>query len=254
MSFNFGGVDTDTLAGVTATLDQWPSLGGHSVETEPRLGISGRYLYGSSQTHSTFIFDVIIQGSSPEIVADRRDSFVGMIAPSRGAHDLILELDSVWCWRSVMVSQEINWERMTWEKGIGFTLRADVAFETTGDALAVEVEPQSVNFATSTVYTLDVGNTTAYPQIEFPSGAAATVNIGGFSVDIAATPAGLINVLDYHNLLFYQKPAGGGRGASIVRYMSHYQRPVLTPGNSVTVSAVGAPAGTRVFYPNARRI
>lgn len=254
MSFKFGGVDTKTLAGVTAILEEWPSVGGHSLETEPRLGMPGRYFYGSSQTHSSFVFDVLIQGSTKEQAAERRDNFVGLIAPYRGAHDLILDLDTAWCWLNTMISDEINWSRVTWEPGLGFILRASVTFETTNDALAVEVEPQSVSFATSTVYTLDVGNTTAYPQIEFPSGAAATVNIGGFSVDIAATPAGLINVLDYHNLLFYQKPAGGGRGASIVRYMSHYRRPVLTPGNSVTVSAVGAPAGTRVFYPNARRI
>ena len=254
MSFNFGGADTKMLAGVTATLKEWPSLGGLSLESEAAQGRDARYFYGANQTHSTFVFDVIIEGYSPEDVFERRDNFIGLIAPSRGALDLVVEIDTAWQWLNTMVSEQVNWSRYTWGSDVGYRLRADVTFETVGDASAIEVVQNPVTFASTLNYTLSKGNTDAYPHIEFPSGAQATVNIGGFSVVVAATPAGLTNVLDYRNFEFYQKNSSGSRLRSIVRYMSHYQRASLTVGQTVTVSAVGAPAGTRRFYPNARRI
>lgn len=255
MSFIFGGVDTNSLAGVTATLVEWPSLGGLSLETEDTEGRDARYFYGASQSHTAFTFDVLIEGSTPEQAAERRDNFVGLIAPHRGAQSLIAELDTAWQWWEVMVSGQIDWRRAGWHRGKSFTLRADVSFETVGDAAAMEAEQVPVSFASSLSFTLDRGNTVAYPQIEFPSGARATVKVGGFEVVVSATTSGRTNVLDYQAMEFYQKDAtNGARLASIVRFMSHYRRASLTPGQSVSVSAVGAPTGTRRLYPNARRV
>ncbi|MGP9487911.1 hypothetical protein [Glutamicibacter sp. BW80] len=255
MSFIFGGVDTNSLAGVTATLAEWPSLGGLSLETEDTEGRDARYFYGASQSHTAFTFDVLIEGSTPEQAAERRDNFVGLIAPHRGAQSLIAELDTAWQWWEVMVSGQIDWRPCGWHRGKSFTLRADVSFETVGDAAAMEAEQVPVSFASSLSFTLDRGNTVAYPQIEFPSGAQATVKVGGFEVVVSATTSGRTNVLDYQAMEFYQKDATtGARLASIVRFMSHFRRASLTPGQTVSVSVPGAPTGSRRLYANARRI
>lgn len=254
MAFSFGGIDTESLAGVTATLTEWPSLGGLALETEPTQGRDARYFYGASQSHSTFVFDVIIEGNTPEQVFSRRDSFIGAISPNRGPSSLVVEIETAWQWLKTMVAEQVVWSPYTWDRGVGFRLRADVTFETVGEAAAVEAVQEPTTFASTLNYTLSKGNADAYPQIEFPSGSEAVVKIGAFTVNVAATPAGRVNVLDYRNFEFYQKTTGGSRLGSIVRYMSHYRRATLTVGQTAEISAVGAPAGTRLFYPNARRI
>lgn len=252
--FILGGTSTASLAGVTATLKEWPSLGGLSIASRPVPGRGGRIFGGATQEATEFTFDVIIEGSSVAEVESRRDNFVGLIDPSRGPRAMRVEMDTLWQWDDVIVSDQIEWDRLAWERGTGFMLRADVSFETVGEPRAREVTPQSQTFTTTHSYTLSRGNTSAYPTVEFPSGALATVNIGGFSVVVSATPTGLTNVLDYENFEFYQRNGSGVRVRSLVPYMSHFRRAVLTQGVAATISAVGAPSGTRRIYPNARRI
>lgn len=254
MSFVYGGVNSDSLAGVTATLSEWPSLGGHSLDVTDRLA-GGRFYAGSSQTNSGFVFDVIIQGSTPAEVASRRDNFVGLLDPSRGPRDMVLETDTVWKFPDVLVSEGISWARMVWERGTGFALRADVGFETVGAAPhAVQVSPAAHTFTGASSYTLTLGNTASFPTIEFPSGSAATVKVGAHTVSVAATPAGSTVVLDYENFEFFRRSSAGVRVGSVVQFMSNFDRPRLQLGVSTAVSVTGAPAGTRRLYPNARRV
>lgn len=254
MSFVYGGVNSDSLAGVTATLSEWPSLGGHSVESVELLR-GGRFYAGSSQSHSAFVFDVIIQGSTPAEVASRRDNFVGLLDPSRGPRDMVLEVDTAWKFPDVLVSEGVLWSRLAWERGTGFVLRADVGFETVGHRPhAVQVTPVVQTFTSSVNYTLALGNTAAFPTIEFPSGAAATVKVGAHTVTVGATPAGFTNVLDYENFEFFRRNSSGVKVGSLVGLMSNFDRPRLELGVATTVSVTGAPAGTRRLYPNARRV
>lgn len=253
MSFIYGGTSTDSLAGVTATLTEWPSLAGLTVETTDKPG-GGRYFGAASQTHSTFAFDVLIEGRTTTEVAQRRDQFVELLDPERGPRDLTVEIDTAWKYPEVMVSTGIQWERMVWERGTGFVLRAEVTFETVGAPEARQVTPEAVPFTSSTSYTLTLGNTAAYPTIEFPSGAQATVAIGSFQVVVAATPAGFTNVLNYQDFEFYRKNGSGVKVGNLIAQMSHYRRAQIRKGTAVTVSVTGAPAGTRRLYPNARRI
>lgn len=253
MSFIYGGTSTDTLAGVTATLNEWPSLAGMSLETIDKP-TGGRYFAMATRSHSTFVFDVIIEGATTTEVAQRRDQFVEMLDPERGPRDLVVEIDTAWKYPEVMVSTGIQWGRMVWERGTGFVLRADVTFETVGAPEAQQATPQMVPFTSSVSHTLTLGNTDSYPTIEFPSGAQATVTIGSFQVVVAATPAGFTNVLNYQDFEFYRKDSSGVKVGNLIAQMSHYGRAQLRKGAAVTVSVTGAPAGTRRLYPNARRV
>lgn len=255
MSFTYGGTTTETLAGVTATLNQWPSLGGLTVQNQGIPGFDGRVFAGSNMERTAFSFDVIVEGSTVQEVSQRRDNLMGLLDPSRGPRDLILETDSAWKWPDVLVAQEILWERFTWERGLGFRLRADVVFETQVGSQAVETTPQVVTFSSSTTFTLSRGNTHSVPMIEFPGGpSTATVTIGSFSVSVGPTVAGQVQVLDWVNMEFYRRTTAGVRTGSLVNLMAHYGRPVLQPGSPVMVSVVGAGTGTRRLFPNARRI
>lgn len=259
MSFVYGGVRSDGLAGVHATLTAWPSLGGLTLETEDKVGKNGRFFGGVARTHSEFTFDVIIQGSTPQEVFDRRDNFVGLLDPSRGARSLVVEFEKDWVFPEVVVASGVDWERLAWGRDIGFSLRAEVVFETVGPPEARQAEPQVMEFAGSTSFTLTAGNTASFPRITFDASSAASaadfvVKIGDFSVKVSAGfPSGHRADLDYENFEFYRTNAAGARQASIVSKLSHFERPVLNPGESVTVSVTGASGKIR-FYPNARRI
>ena len=258
MSFIYGGVNSNSLAGVTATLTAWPSLGGLGLETLDKETVDGRFYGGSGQTHTQLVYDVLIEGETPQEVLQRQRAFVGLIDPRRGPRPMVVEFDTDWAYQDVMPSGQIEWERQGWERGLGFRLRADVAFETTGDAPeAREVNPESVSWAAPTAgitYTLSKGNTSTYPTIEFISGVLKTVTIGDFTVIVAATPAGYTNVLDYDRMDFYQRDAAGVRIRSLVPYMSLFDRPQLEYGVATEIGVVGGTTGSRRFYPNARMI
>lgn len=255
MSFIYGGTNTESLAGVTATLVSWPSLGGLSVESEAVPGRDARFYAGASRSHSTFVFDVLITGASPAEVAARRDAFVGALDPSEGPRPLVVEMDTAWQWADVMPAAGLDWERVGWDRGVGFTLRAELPLETQGDASACEAAPQKVALPSSGSYTLGRGNTSAFPRIEFASGAAAVVKVGAYTLNIAATPAGNTVVLDWNEYEFFIRNSAGKRTSSAVRYMSNYERPALRQGKATAVSVSrGGAFIPLTLYPNARRI
>lgn len=260
MSFVYGGVRSDDLAGVIATLREWPSLDGLSPETIDRAGRNGRFYAGYSHARTRFVFDVIIEGANPAEVFARLDNFVGLVDPARGPRALAVEMDSKWVWPDVVAADAIKWDRMAWDRGLeAFALRGDVTFETTDDALAREATPTVVTFAGSTQYTHNVGNTTAYPRIVFDAtsskgGAPWVVKIGNFKVSIEPGFASGEHVdLDWNDFEFRRTSATGKRLGSVVRKMSNYDRPELHPGEQVAISVSGPPAGNVLFYPNGRR-
>lgn len=255
MSFQLGGVSTGSLAGVTATLKEWPSLGGLSVESTDKPG-GGRYFGSAALMVSRFVFDVMVEGSSFAEVSARRDAFVGLLDPSRGPRPLVVEGETSWVWQDVMVAEEINWSRDAWIRGTVFRLRADVTLETQADATAREESPAFVPVDPSASFTLSAGNSSAYPRLVFPGGGGPwTVKIGGYQLKIAGTvPAGRYVELDWDNMMFSETTAAGVRLASLVPRMSRFDRPVLSLGQPVTVSVSPAPSAAARFYPNARRV
>ncbi|MDI3330126.1 MAG: hypothetical protein QJR09_05235 [Micrococcus sp.] len=252
-------MSTETLAGVTATLTEWPSLGGLEVDSTDIPGRDGRFFGGSSRRVSRFVFDVLVEGSTPAEAFARRDAFVGLLDPSRGPRALTVEADAGWEWPDVLVAEEINWGRYGWARGLGFRLRAEVALETQADPSAREIEPAYVVADPSLAFTLDAGNTSAYPRLLFEVDGSAgpwVVSIGDFSVSIdgGGLPAGRVVDLDWDRMMFSVTDASGVRLASAVGRMSNYDRPELKHGETVTVSVTPAPTGGALFYPNARRI
>lgn len=260
MSFKLGDVDTASLAGVTAILAERPSLGGLSLETVDNEGLDGRTYAAQTRTRAQFTFDVIIVGASPGEVVERADNFVGLLDPSLGPRPFQVEPYDSFHWASAMVADEINWGRVTWEKGAGFVLRADVIIETSGDPSAVEITPEAVTFTGSTTFTRTLGNTVSYPRIVFAGYSVAggepwQISIGGFSVAIeAGIASGLRCSLDWQNFEFYLLDASGARVGSLVSKMSNFKRPALRPGQTVSVSVTrGAVTPSVTFYPNNRK-
>lgn len=259
MSFTYAGVDTGTLAGVTATLNEWPSLGGLEVESLELPGHHGRSYLGATRNQSRFEFDVLIEGSTPAEAGERRDAFVGLLDPSRGPQPLVLEADAEWEFPDVLIAEEINWPRLTWDHGLGFVLRADVVLETQRDAAAHELDPQQVTVGGETTFTLDRGNTATRPRmtVEVPAGAGGedvTLTIGSHSVTVeGGAAAGELLDLDWEEMEFYRRSSSGARLGSLVNYMSNYDRPMLRQGEATTVSCSPSDADA-VLWPNARRI
>lgn len=260
MSFVYGGVRTDDLAGVIATLNEWPSLGGHSLETIDRVGRNGRFYAGHAQTRTQLVFDVIVEGANPAEVIERVNNFIGLLDPTRGPRPLAVEMETAWVWPDVLVASSIQWERMVWDRGVGFALRADVTFETTDDPQAREASPTRLILAGSTLYTHNIGNTMSHPRISFDAtssagGAPWVVTIGGFQVSIDAGFASGQRVdLNWDTFEFWRTTAGGTRLGSVVAKMSNFNRPELHPGEQITVGVSGPPTGNVYFYPNGRRI
>lgn len=259
MSFTYGGVDVGTLAGVTATLEEWPSLGGLELDTEDLPGHHGRVFHGATRTVSRFEFDVIIEGPTPAETMARRDAFVELLDPSRGLRPLVLHVDPDWEFPGVLVAEEINWSRMAWDYSVGFKLRDTVTLETQEDAAAYRPEPEQVSVNGETTYTLDSGNTSARPRVtvEIPEGSGGedvTVTIGSFSVTVeGGAAAGELLDLDWDAVEFYRRDSSGRRLGSLVRYMDNYDRPELRKGEPVTVSCSPSDADA-VLWPNVRRI
>lgn len=254
MSFKYGAIDTAALAGVEATLTEWPSLGGLGLETLD-IPNGGRFLSAATQTHTEFEFLVDISGPTPQETFLRRDNFIGALDPEAGPRDLTVEQEPDWLWRDVMVANEIRWSRLYWRRGVGFKLTATVTLQTVGGtAEAVESAPQMIPFTSTVNFTNSRGNTACHPTVEFPAGAQTTVNIGSFSVVIAKPKATSgTAVLDYENFEFYIRNTAGQGVELLTPYMGHFDRPSVQRGALAVVSCVGAPAGTRRLYPNYRR-
>ena len=256
MSFTYAGTSTDTLAGVTATLKSWPSLGGLSVETVDVPGQDGLFYASHQSAQTEWVFDVIVQGTTPAQVAARRDAFVGLLDPSRGPRPLIVETDTAWQYTGVMVTGPITWDRMAWARDTGFALRADVTLATVdGDPSATEVTPTALAVAGATSVTLTAGNTATYPRMEFPSGGDITVQLGTYTLHLTGTPTGGTAVLDWAAMDFYVRNASGARTRSLVPFMDTYDRPMLHLGQTVTARVTRAGSTlAATLYPNPRRI
>lgn len=260
MSFVYGGVDTASLAGVTATLSEWPSLGGLSVENASVPGFDGRVYGGATMEATAFTFDVIIHGETVEQVHQRRDNFIGMIDPSRGPRSMQLETDTGWTWHDVLVTAPADWSRMTWQRGLGYRLRADVEFQTQRDPAALEAVPSFVTVPADGVTHIHTqGNTASYPALTATSSSASgtstmTFGIGDFEIVISGViPSGNSVVLDWASMSFYRTNGDGARVESLVPRMSTFERPILRPGVAYPLTRSGYTEPTRV-YPNYRRI
>lgn len=255
MSFTYGNTNTSSLAGVTATLEEWPSLGGLEIESAEIPGHDGRIYGGITRTAERFEFDVIIEGTTPTETGERRDTFIGLLDPALGPRPLTLETDPDWYYPDVLIAEPVRWERMTWDHGAGFKLRAMVAMETQ-EKPSARREEEPVSFTGETTFTLTEGNTATHPRLVITpqsDDSSYQVQIGGFQIGIDNSYSSDQRLdLNWYDMEFSVTDDSGTRESSLVADMSTYRRPTLQQGQQITLSI--EPERPALFYPNARRI
>lgn len=245
MSFTFGPSDSDSLS-VIATLRELPSRAGLQLETLEAPGTDGVMLGGTTRTSARFTFDVIVQGNSPDDAREISEAFVLAVDPARGEQDLTIDAVPGWKWQAI-VAAPIVWERLTWDTGTGFQLRADVAFDAL-EAYGRPVEDESWD-GTPTPFigtiTRSLGNARSFPTVEIEGRLTAQqtvqVTIGAVSLTVTGPLlSGEVLRLDWDRFEF-ARWLGNTKVASVVRSMSTLDRPELWPGQETpfTVSSTG---------------
>lgn len=253
MSFQFGSFDSDSLD-LIATLNELPSLGGLQVEYLEAPGTDGVLLGGTTRTAVRFEFDVIIRGGSREDVVGKADALAAALDPMRGEQDLVIDAVPGWYWRSV-ASAQIDWSRLTWDPGLGYQLRAPVAF----DALEAYGRPLvDESWQPNGNVTRGLGNAVSYPTIEvegqLTASQSVTLTVGAVDVTVQGPLAsGQVMRLDYDRFEF-ARWNGAAKVASVVRGMSTLDRPELWPNQETPFAVSSTGTITRCeLFANSRR-
>lgn len=257
MSFTFGTFNTDTLD-LIATLRELPSVAGLQLETLEAPGTDGLTLGGTTRTSARFVFDVILNGSSVQDAITKTEAFAAALDPARGVQSLTMDAISGWRWVAIL-AQPITWQRVTWDAGAGYQLRADVTFDAL-EAYGRPVTDQVFEYETpgSRVVTPTLGNARSFPTVEvrgtLASDESVTVEVGGVTVEVAGPLSTSETLrLDWDNFEFARWD-GATKVASVVRGMSTLDRPELWPNEPTTfaVSTDGSISLARLRV-NARR-
>ncbi|KAA9133764.1 phage tail domain-containing protein [Microbacterium caowuchunii] len=257
MSFTFGEFDTDDL-GLIATLRELPSVDGLQLETLEAVGTDGRVLGGTTRSGSRFTFDVILEGRTPEEAASKRESVALALDPARGEQRLTFDAAPGWQWAGIL-SASIRWQRVTWDAGAGYKLRADVTFdclEAFGRPIAEEAW-QHFTPGNRTVRRA-LGNARSYPTVEIEGVLSASqkvsIRVADLAVDVAGPlQSGQVLRLDWDKFDF-GKWVGPVKVASVVRAMSTLDRAELWPGESAAFNVATTGSVSRVaLIANSRR-
>lgn len=251
MSFTYGGVNSDSLAGVRAMLESWPSMGGLSVETTDIPGADGVVFGGQTRSTVEFTFNVTVQGESVDEAYARRDQFVALLDPSRGPRALTLPDDDGWVFPEVLAASGIEWTG--YSLGGGATLlQGQVLFTTVGAASARQRPLESVTGEAVTF--TQPGNTAGYPRVEFPVNVPdVNLQVNGQEWSLTGLPIGQWAVMDFDQMRFHLLDGeGGARVGSLVPHMDHYARAKVQSGTQAQIAL--SPPVTLTVYPNGRRI
>lgn len=257
MSFRFDEFDT-AGAGVLATLRRMPSLQGLTVETIDAPGTDGVILGGTSRSKAQFVFDVIVDEGSADAAGAKRDTVAAALDPARGQRWLSFDAAPGWRWLGIL-SAPVEWERVSWDAGAGFKLRADVTFDCL-EAYGRPVEEESWAYPGPGSWPVvrEKGNAASFPTVEvegrLSSSQAVTVTVGDVQVVVPGPLlAGEVLRLDWDQYDF-ARWAGNTKVASVVRGMSTLDRPVLWPGQEAAfaVATSGSVSAVRLVG-NSRR-
>lgn len=256
MSFTFGDFATEDF-GLIATLREFPSIDGLQLETLEAVGTDGRVLGGTTRSGSRFVFDVIIEGTSPDDAAAKQDAVALALDPARGEQRLTFDAAPGWQWAGILAGS-IRWQRGVWKHGL-CQLRADVVFdalEAFGRPLAEEGWEWSGPGSWSV--TRQLGNARSYPTVEVEGVLSAaqkvTVTVGDLVVVVdGPLQAGQVLRLDWDKFDF-GRWVGPAKVASVVRGMSTLTRAEMWPGEATTFAVATTGAVTRAtLIANSRR-
>lgn len=250
MSFTFGQFSfTDSLPTSFAIQREFPNMSGLGIESLEVPGMERRRFLQTDRPATTIVFDVILHADTAEELETRRDQLMTLLDPALGPQALVLDEHPDWYWTAA-VSDEIVWEKLTWGcEYRGYRYRADIVFETYGDAASRHVGEGGLPVVGELVIPPQ-GNTRAWPTIELrgtlTAGQSVTLAIDShrdiFTVEVLGPLAsGQVMRLDYDTMQFAVWQ-GTTKVASLVNRMSHLERPETHPTSSTTVS-VGMPGG-----------
>ena len=257
MSFIFDGYSTEAL-GHTATLRRLPSFQGLQLETLEAPGTDGKFLGGATRSEAAYVFDTIIHGTSVADAHSKRDALALALDPDRGERWLSFDAAPGWRWLAIP-SGVIDWERLTWDAGAGFQLRADITFAAL-QAYGRLVDDEQWSWASpgSRTVARSQGNARSYPTVEIEgtltAGQSVTVTIGGVTVTVPGPlTSGQTLRLDYDTFEF-ARWSGATKLASVVRGMTSLDRAELWPNTTTTfnVATTGTVTGVTLLS-NARR-
>lgn len=257
MSFTFGEFDTDSL-GLIATLRELPSIDGLQLETLEAVGTDGRILGGTTRSGTRFVFDVVLEGSSPAEAIAKSDEVALALDPARGEQRLTLDALPGWQWAAIL-GATIRWQRVTWDAGAGYKLRADVAFDALG-AFGRPITEEAWQYLSPGNRTVkrEKGNARSYPTVEIEGTLTAsqkvTVTVGDVTVDVTGPlQEGEVMKLDWESFDF-GRWRGPVKVASVVRAMSTLDRAELWPGEEAAFNVSTTGSVTRIaLVANSRR-
>ncbi|UGS26319.1 phage tail family protein [Microbacterium resistens] len=256
MSFTFGTFNSDSL-GLIATLRDLPSLGGLRLETLEAPGTDGLFFGGATVSSARYVFDVVIQGTTPQDAHGKRDALILALDPKRGERDLTFDAASGWRWTAIP-SAPVEWERLTWSPRL-YQLRGDVTFEAlSGYGRLVDDEAWEYSSAGSRTVSRQKGNTVSYPTVEIQGTLSATqtvtVTVGNVPVRVSGPlTAAQVLRLDWDRFDF-GRWQGATKVASVVRSMSTLDRPEMWPNTTTTFAVATTGTVTKArLRANSRR-
>ena len=265
MSFIFNQMDFDEMFPTSEALRfEWEHLSGLGVESLEVPGMERRRFLETDRPRTRIEYTIILHSPTEQGVEDALDQFMIHIDPSNGPQRLIDKDYPEW-YHMAAVSEEIIWERLTWDCATrGYRYQGVVIFETYGDASQRRVdEDEGITVSGVTPIDLD-GNTRAWPTIEIESSltsrAVVTVRVRRTGRDDHVVKingplaSNQVMRLDYDTMEFAVWQ-GETKVASLVNRMDNLDRLDFRQleATTVTVTFSGTATGTAVVYPNSRR-
>lgn len=248
MSFIFNQMDFDEMFPTSEALRfEWEHLSGLGVESLEVPGMERRRFLETDRPRTKVEYTIILHSATEQGVEDALDQFMIHIDPSNGPQRLIDKDYPEW-YQMAAVSEEVIWERLTWDCATrGYRYQGVVIFETYGDASQRRVdEDEPIVIDGPTSIDLD-GNTRSWPTIEV-SGPVKSAEVLRIRVNRTTHPDFTVEItgpiaanekarLDYGNMEF-----GVWRGetktASLVNRMSTLDRLELHQLDDITVGVM----------------
>lgn len=246
MSFTFGGFNTATVDGLTATLTEWPAPG---IRAETVDLLDGVWFARTGLDPLTVSFDVLLRAATPAEVLTLRDTLLAS-CPLGALQPLTVETGDGWVWNAVPASLP-TLTRGLWIKGVECQLRGPVAFLVPDGCAYANPDEIAVGVTSATI-TRAMGNMDSLPTITIQGTfSSVVVTIGGQPVTVTANVAtGQRLILDWRAMSF-----GVWAGATKVAHAALSDwTPRTLPMGSTTVTATGGSVTSVTVAANSRRI
>lgn len=258
MSFTLGNFNTDSMAGLTASLVSWP-MAPVSPSFDDLPAGDGALFYQSNLTKTTWTFNLQLDAASYGEVMNKADQLSAIFHPLKGLQAFSPEGATAWVWQAI-ASTGIQWQRdkVLWFPN-GFCRLEGQVVLTTPDPYGYAAQDEVFTLASAGTLAINrqKGNIASWARLEFKGvlTASQSLNVAQTAVSgpLGATQ---VMVLDYNTLDFGVWDAGmTTKLANIVQRMSSYDRIGLPVGAStLTASVTGGTFTQLTVRANSRRV